>query len=95
MTMYGIPLAPHEIDALSQAERVLATIEQAESDMEMACDELHKPTLDELDEYKAATTDLWHNLYDLVDMLHNGNQDEIDVAWASAEHAIKRNSDLK
>ena len=95
MSMYGIPLAPHELDALPQANRELAIIEQADSDMEMACDELHKPTVDELEEYKDATTDLWHNLKALLDALDYGEQDEIDEAITDAKRSLLVNKGLE
>ena len=95
MGMYGIPLAPHEIDQLPNAERIVATIEQAESDMEMACEELHaagiKEAMDQRDEYYTATVDLWHSLKDLVRMVEDGHAEaELPVARL----ALERNNDL-
>ncbi len=95
MTMYGIPLAPHEIDQLPNAERVIATIEHAESEMELTCEEERIAVENELDEYKSCVTDLWGELRDLLDMLDHGNQDEIDEAVSMSKRALERNKDYR
>lgn len=93
MTMYGIPLAPHEIDALPQRERIVASIEAVEQEAQEAYERRENEVYNEMGELKGSAHDLYGELRDLLDMLEHGNQDEIDEQVAFCRQCLERNKE--
>ena len=89
--MQNMPLDPHEIDALPNAGRIFATIEDARDD----CDSEHQSAIDELltklNDAEGVIGDLYGELQWLVEAIEAGNQAKMKSQALSAKKCLERN----
>lgn len=90
--MFNPPLAPHEIDQLPIAERVRATIEEAEEIVELSFQDELDRAIESATDLSRAVDDLYSELNDLIDAIENEDPDELERAVKFAKLAIERNT---
>ena len=91
--MYTLPLAPHEIDALPNAERVHATVYEAKESAETGLDEEFETLELEVDDLRRGMDDLYGELNDLLTALDTKDGDKIERAKHFAKLALERHKE--
>ena len=89
--MYNMPLAPHEIDALPISERILATIQLAEENIEIGMQEDVDAANSEATDLERAVDDLYEELNGLIDAIDSKDLARIEQAVVFAKNALERN----